>query len=118
VVWFSQHDAKSITRYLNIPLRTFYQQFARKVGNRWSLKERKSNHGKDCVFLDRDERHRALCRIYPVRPTQCKTWPFWPENLDDRESWRKASKTCPGMNSGQWVPLEQIRIIRDSNPPD
>ena len=36
----------------------------------------------DCVFLKEDpERGRKTCSIYPVRPLQCRTWPFWPENL-------------------------------------
>ena len=26
---------------------------------------------------------RRGCSIYPVRPLQCRTWPFWPENLED-----------------------------------
>ncbi|MEW6330869.1 MAG: YkgJ family cysteine cluster protein, partial [Pseudomonadota bacterium] len=29
----------------------------------------------DCVFLDAGRR----CRIYAVRPAQCRSYPFWPE---------------------------------------
>jgi Fe-S-cluster containining protein len=70
----------------------------------------------DCVFLRRDEKGRGLCSIYPVRPTQCRTWPFWPENLSSKRAWITAKKRtpCPGMDNGKLVPIHQIRIQRDA----
>ena len=44
---------------------------------------------------------KRACSIYPVRPLQCRTWPFWPGNIRDPESWRLASRTCPGMTRGR-----------------
>jgi Fe-S-cluster containining protein len=49
-----------------------------------------------CPFLGEDRR----CRIYPVRPVQCRTWPFWRENLVERV-WREDLPTlCPGVGRG------------------
>lgn len=79
------------------------------------MQERDSVRGRDCVFLARDGAGRAACSIYPVRPAQCRTWPFWPENLATPEDWGRAAKSCPGMDRGRFYPIEQIRIIRDSN---
>ena len=41
------------------------------------------------------------CSIYPVRPLQCRTFPFWPEYLRSPESWDEAARRCPGVNQGR-----------------
>ena len=53
-------------------------------------------HEGTCVMLDKNGR----CRIYPLRPTQCKTYPWWPEILDSRSSWNRESHHCEGINNG------------------
>lgn len=70
---------------------------------------------RDCVFLDRETiPGKAICGVYEDRPAQCRTWPFWPSNLRDAESWQRAKRTCPGMDTGTLVPVEQVRILRDT----
>ena len=32
----------------------------------------------DCVFFDSERRS---CKVYALRPRQCRTWPFWESNL-------------------------------------
>jgi hypothetical protein len=57
-----------------------------------------------CPFLQPDQR----CGIYPVRPMQCATWPFWKENLD-RAVWEdEVRPTCPGIGHGELVSREEI----------
>lgn len=58
-----------------------------------------------CVFLDASDR----CRIYPVRPTQCRTYPFWPEVVGSRTSWRAAAKECEGIGRGAAIPLARVQ---------
>ena len=49
----------------------------------------------ECQFLDGEGR----CGIYPVRPVQCRTWPFWEINLDE-STWRgEVNKICPGSRN-------------------
>ena len=36
--------------------------------------------------------------MYPVRPTQCKTFPWWPQHLKDKEDWEKLQADCEGIN--------------------
>ncbi len=49
-----------------------------------------------CQFLDGQGR----CGIYPVRPIQCRTWPFWEINLTEA-TWRGDVNTiCPGSRDG------------------
>jgi Fe-S-cluster containining protein len=60
----------------------------------------------DCTFFDGQTRK---CTIYPVRPAQCRTWPFWNSNLESQEDWEMASSDCPGMGQGDLVQLETIQ---------
>jgi hypothetical protein len=58
-----------------------------------------------CPFLEPDN----SCGIYPVRPKQCATWPFWQENLDDRARWEGPVKTCcAGIGKGRLFTAEEV----------
>ena len=60
-----------------------------------------------CQFLDEDGR----CGIYPVRPIQCRTWPFWEINLD-RKVWEgEVNAICPGSRSGPVHDPDRIDAI-------
>ena len=117
-VWFSPDEGFAMAEFLNVDLETFLNKYARIEYKQWTLDERWNPQAKgyDCVFLKRDEQGKALCSIYSVRPQQCRTWPFWRENLKAPRTWQKAGDRCPGMNKGTFFSIEQIRIIRDSNP--
>jgi hypothetical protein len=114
-VWFTDEEGKEMARKLKISLDDFYKRYTRKVGTRWSLTENVISGKYDCVFLDRDT-EKPSCKLYEARPLQCRTWPFWRENLRSAESWRRAKNEtpCSGMDSGTLVPASKIRIIRDS----
>lgn len=117
-VWFSPEEARDIADYLNINEDKFLQSYAHQIKGRWSLNEIQRGREHDCVFLARTPQGQATCSIYSVRPTQCRTWPFWPENLSTPTQWRRVARSCPGVNQGQLYGVEQIRIIRDRNPKD
>ena len=57
------------------------------------------------------------CSIYADRPAQCRTWPFWPENLTSRSTWEavKRRTPCPGMGNGTLIPVDRIRILREES---
>ena len=81
----------------------------RPAAGRRSLRERPNG---DCVFWDRA----AGCTIYPVRPPQCRTWPFWESHLATPEAWEEVRQVCPGAGQGELIAAEEItrrlRIIR------
>ncbi|MHC4416774.1 MAG: YkgJ family cysteine cluster protein [Planctomycetota bacterium] len=118
-VWFTAAEGRGLAATLGLEEEVFYDRYAHRIGRRWSLKERETPHGYDCIFLDRDtDPGKGLCSVYGARPAQCRTWPFWPENLRTRRAWNtvKRRTPCPGMDTGDLVPVEQIRILRDSTP--
>jgi Fe-S-cluster containining protein len=49
-----------------------------------------------CPFYAADQG----CTIYPVRPVQCRTFPFWPEVVNRRRSWERAGRSCEGIGRG------------------
>jgi Fe-S-cluster containining protein len=62
-----------------------------------------------CAFLDENNR----CKIYPVRPKQCATWPFWTENLE-RAAWEGPVKDCcPGIGKGELTLRMRAHRARD-----
>ncbi len=58
-----------------------------------------------CVFLTRE----GKCRIYPVRPLQCSSYPFWPELVTSRAAWLAEQRRCEGIGRGAIVAVARIR---------
>ena len=119
VVWFTAEEGRAIARRMGIAEADFYRDFARRVDNRWSLRERVTDAGHDCIFLDRTSvPGKAVCGVYEDRPAQCRTWPFWPENLGSHRAWEATKRRvpCPGMGAGRLYSVAEIRVIRDATP--
>ena len=74
--------------------RSFPPRFVRRVGQRYSLIEKP---GGDCIFWDKS----AGCTVYPARPVQCQTWPFWPENVETPRRLGACARVCPGSGQGR-----------------
>jgi Fe-S-cluster containining protein len=106
-VWVEDAELERLARHLRIPGEELERRYVRRVGARRSLTERADGA---CVFFD-DEARR--CRVYRARPEQCRTWPFWPENLESEERWEDVERVCPGSRSTALVPLARItRTLR------
>ena len=107
-VWVSDEEVTAIAAFLRMDEPLFRRRFVRTVGRRQShLEKRPSN---DCIFLTaRGPDGARGCEIYSVRPTQCRTWPFWECNISDPYDWAEAGGRCPGINRGPLHEFEEIR---------
>ena len=105
-VYFSLADRRRIAKHLGITTRQFTREYCGKTDGYFHLKDVEG----PCSFLV-DKR----CRVYEARPTQCRTWPFWPENMKPK-TWSEIAKYCPGIGKGQVVPSGEIakQIKQDS----
>lgn len=89
-VWVTPEEIQQIAAHLNLELQEFVDLYVRQIGDQYSLKEVGPQF--DCVFLKGKG-----CSIYEVRPTQCRTFPFWPRLMKSREAWEEAAKMCEGI---------------------
>ena len=103
-VWVSTREIEAIARHLEISVSEFRRRHVRKVKKRFSLVERANG---DCIF------YHDGCIIYPVRPSQCRSFPFWRENLARASDWEDAAVSCPGMNTGRLYSIQEIGRIRN-----
>ena len=138
-VWISRQEIVRLAEFLKITPQETVEKYCRKEGGRFSLTEFRNAAGLyDCVFLKEEKvrvpapggatgetvvQTRRRCTVYEVRPLQCRTWPFWPENLWSKNTWDHAARRCHGMNHGhRHFSLQQIEALRDAkdwpqNPP-
>jgi Fe-S-cluster containining protein len=84
----------------------FEHLYVRKVGIRRSLYELPNG---DFVLFDGQTRR---CTVYPARPRQCRTWPFWNSNLRTPDDWQETCRVCPGSGKGKLYRLAAIEIQR------
>ena len=123
-VWLSKEEIVKMGEYLKMPPEEVVQRYCRKIGGQFSLRETRRGDLYDCVFLkevpaeagdgSKVVQSKRVCSVYAVRPLQCRTWPFWPENLSSPEGWQHAHRKCPGMGKGRSYTKEQIEAIRDA----
>lgn len=90
-IWVAPDEILNISNFLEIPLDNFYEKYLIKVKYRFSLKEIEYNGGYKCIFFDEQKRG---CKIYDVRPTQCRTFPFW-EHF--KTNLKEVEDECPGI---------------------
>ena len=107
-VYLSEREMKAIPAHLGLSRREFVERYCQKEEGSWYTLRMDEPA---CPFLGEDSR----CEIYPVRPVQCATWPFWEENLR-RATWEGAARECcPGIDSGPLHSREEVeRLARET----
>lgn len=58
-----------------------------------------------CVFLTDG----GLCGVYEARPSQCRTFPFWPDMIRNGEWTAEAREMCEGLGRGRVWSVEEVR---------
>jgi uncharacterized protein len=93
-IWVGKGAILEIAAYLNLPADRFIAAYLKKVDYRYSILERRIGGDYACFFFDRD---RMQCLIYPVRPQQCRSYPFWNCFKDGPAL---LARECPGIVFG------------------
>lgn len=110
-IWVTKQEIEFIAEYLKITVSELRKKYLKRYGPRTSIIEQPVT--KDCVFLLMENGVKR-CQIYPVRPNQCRTWPFWLSNLESINTWNNAAQKCGGINRGRYYSFDQIEKIRKS----
>jgi Fe-S-cluster containining protein len=45
------------------------------------------------------------CSVHEVKPVQCRTYPFWPELVENRKAWKEEGARCPGIGKGGLIQI-------------
>jgi len=104
-VFLTWKDQLRLVKFLKESVRSFADycefkstRFTDKVSRQWVLR----NIGDNCRFFKDGK-----CQVYDARPTQCRTFPFWPENMN-QDKWAKLGEACPGIGKGESQPLTML----------
>ena len=90
-IFVNPDEIRAIATVLKLDVETFKVGYLIKKGYKYSLREKIVGLSHDCIFYDRE--HNG-CKIYPARPMQCRTFPFWDyykERVDELK------RECPGI---------------------
>jgi Fe-S-cluster containining protein len=102
-VWVTDEELAAIAEHRGETLDEVRSLYTRWTTRGRTLREKVNG---DCIFYDRS----AGCTVYPVRPPQCRTWPFWESNLATPEQWERTQADCPGSGRGELFSVEEITM--------
>ena len=101
-VYVTPEDLKNLAAALGMGVREARERYTFRDENGWTELDFESGR---CVLLDPETQ---LCTVYESRPTQCRTFPFWPE-LMRRNAWTaEAKRICEGVGQGDVIPAEVV----------
>jgi Fe-S-cluster containining protein len=90
-VWVTHQEIQQICLFLHINFIDCMGRYLRRVENRISLQERGGADGLECIFFNTTGKK---CSIYTVRPSGCRTYPFWEHFKTHPE---QLFQECPGV---------------------
>ncbi|MEO5926175.1 MAG: YkgJ family cysteine cluster protein [Bryobacteraceae bacterium] len=96
-VYLSESDVTRAAKFVGLRQKAFEEKYVYRTAHMRRLRKPRD---RQCPFLE-DKK----CSIHPAKPTQCRTFPFWPELIESRKEWARTAKHCPGIGKG---PLIQI----------
>ncbi len=101
-VYLSKKDLTNIVKYLNLTTDLFKKKYCEFLDGYLHLKE--ININGNCQFLKNKK-----CSIYSARPMQCRTWPFWKENMNAKKWKKELIDFCPGIGKGRLISASIIQ---------
>ena len=106
-VRFTKGELSAMARALGMTEEQFTRIY---IWHKYGIPSLREQPNYDCIFLKKTE-DCPECQIYSVRPSQCRTFPFWPEMLEDKHVWDWYASSCPGMNNGEFHNFDNISKI-------
>jgi len=91
-IWINKQEQKKLAKYLGIKKDQLIDEYLLKVDYKYTIKEKQiGTNNFACIFFDLTKKQ---CSIYDLRPTQCRTFPFWEyfkNNINE------VKKECPAI---------------------
>jgi len=106
-VYLTLEDRRRFAKHFGIKTAEFTRRECGKTGGHFHLKDVEGA----CKFLKGKS-----CGVYEARPMQCRTWPFWPENMKPK-IWNEEVKAfCPGVGKGKLYTKAEIEKRMKQDP--
>ena len=107
-VYLSDIDLNRFSKYFKISIKKFKEKYCQITDGFIHLSEKYKING-NCIFL-KDKK----CTVYNSRPTQCRTWPFWNENMNAKVWNEDIAINCPGIGKGKLIKSKKIeRFLKE-----
>ena len=96
-VYLTENDLSRAASYLHMSCEDFETKYVIRYPTLLRLRKPLNSQ---CYFLTE-----TGCSIHPVKPVQCRVYPFWPELVEERTAWEAEAKSCPGIGKGKLVQI-------------
>jgi Fe-S-cluster containining protein len=104
-VYLTEQDLGRIAAHLSVDPTEFETKCVHRTSR--SLRLRKPPD-RQCLFHSDGK-----CSIHPVKPVQCRVFPFWPEIIETAAAWDETALRCPGMNKGPFVQIQAAKSVAE-----
>ena len=104
-VYLTEDDLRKAAAFTGMTPQAFEKRYVYRT--RHQMRFRKPRD-KQCPFLE----HHG-CSIHPAKPTQCRTFPFWPETLERKAAWNRTARYCPGIGKGSLIQIGDAMEIAE-----
>jgi Fe-S-cluster containining protein len=96
-VYLNEDDIARAARFVRLPRKEFERRYVYRTAHQRRFRKPRD---RQCPFLEK-----GGCAIHPAKPTQCRTFPFWPELVQDRAAWKRTAAYCPGIGKGELIQI-------------
>jgi hypothetical protein len=104
-VYLTEEDLVRAAEFTGMSAAAFEKKYVYRTRNEMRFRKPRK---KQCSFL---EGHG--CGIHPAKPTQCRTFPFWPEIVERKLTWNRTARYCPGIGKGVLIQIGSAMEIAE-----
>lgn len=103
-VYLNRDEVAALARFLGLSAGEFRSRHTFRDEYGWTQLE---FSGDRCAFLEAESGH---CTVYVARPTQCRTFPFWRDQIEDGEWTEEVAAKCEGIGRGRLYSEEEAEV--------
>ena len=112
-IYVDEQEAEDLADFLGLDAAEFTRRYTFQDEFGWT---QLAVRGDACCFFDRDAN---ACGVYPARPAQCRSFPFWPEYVRRGKWTPEAKRLCEGVGRGRRrgagprhrLPRDRVRLL-------
>jgi len=108
IVYVSREESLEISSFLGLDFGVVTGRMLDPFRDGFTVREAEDGR---CIFYENG------CVVYPVRPLQCSTFPFWFQNVRSQKAWEQVRARCPGIGSGRLFTREEIIMLVHASYP-